>query len=245
MFALAAFGAASLRPRVVHLALAVALIALSLGRTHHAIKHPYEAAWRQATEIAAGQTAPDEPIAVFPEYCKNVVRYYLSPERRSVVQGEDTCGPQRILILSGRYITRRGPDRRHGEVLSAGRQAAAAGGGSRTLMGRTPGAGAARSCADARRRPALLSTRAAELSADEAASWAGAAAPDLRTVIERERSLDPGKLALYDLALHGWIALGGDGVGSMRAFSAVLGTLTIALVFAATRELMLGSGRRG
>jgi hypothetical protein len=104
MFALAAFGAASLRPRVVHLALAVALIALSLGRTHHAIKHPYEAAWRQATEIAAGQTAPDEPIAVFPEYCKNVVRYYLSPQRRSVVQGENTCGPQRILILSGRYI---------------------------------------------------------------------------------------------------------------------------------------------
>jgi hypothetical protein len=33
-----------------------------------------------------------------------VVRYYLSPERRSVVQGENTCGPQRILILSGRYI---------------------------------------------------------------------------------------------------------------------------------------------
>ena len=83
---------------------------------------------------------------------------------------------------------------------------------------------------------------AAELSADEAASWAGAAAPDLRTVIERERSLDPGKLALYDLALHGWIALGGDGVGSMRAFSAALGILTIVLVFAATRELMLSLG---
>jgi hypothetical protein len=33
-----------------------------------------------------------------------VVRYYLSPERRSDVQGQDTCGPQRILILSGRYI---------------------------------------------------------------------------------------------------------------------------------------------
>jgi hypothetical protein len=83
---------------------------------------------------------------------------------------------------------------------------------------------------------------AADLSADEAASWAGAVAPDLRAVIERERSLDPGKLALYDAALHGWIALGGDGVESMRAFSAVLGTIAIVLVFAATRELMLDLG---
>ena len=138
MFALAAFGAASLRPRVVHLALAAALIALSLGRTHHAIKHPYEAAWRQATEIAAGQTAPDEPIAVFPEYCKNVVRYYLSPERRSVVQGREYVRAAANTDSQWPLYPRRGPDRRHGEVLSAGRQAAAAGGGSRTLMGRTP-----------------------------------------------------------------------------------------------------------
>jgi len=83
---------------------------------------------------------------------------------------------------------------------------------------------------------------AAELSADEAASWAGAAEPDLREVVERQRSLDPGKLALYDIALHGWIALEGDGVGSMRALSALLGTVAIALVFAATRELLLDLG---
>jgi len=82
----------------------------------------------------------------------------------------------------------------------------------------------------------------AELSADEAASWAGATAPDLRAVVERQRLLDPGKLALYDAALHGWIRLNGDGVGSMRALSAALGTIAIALVFAATRELMLGLG---
>lgn len=79
----------------------------------------------------------------------------------------------------------------------------------------------------------------AELTADEAASWAGATAPDLRAIVERQRSLDPGKLALYDVALHGWIALNGDGVGSMRALSAALGTVAIALVFAATRELLL------
>lgn len=104
MFALAGFGAASIRAAAVQLALAVALIGLLLGRTHHAIKHPYEAAWREATEIAARQTAPDEPIAVFPEYCKNVVRYYLGPERRADVRGENACGPPRVLILSGREI---------------------------------------------------------------------------------------------------------------------------------------------
>ena len=83
---------------------------------------------------------------------------------------------------------------------------------------------------------------AADLSADEAASWAGAAAPDLRTVVAVERKLDPGKLALYDAALHGWIGLWGDGAESMRAFSAVLGTIAIALVFAATLELGPGLG---
>jgi hypothetical protein len=83
---------------------------------------------------------------------------------------------------------------------------------------------------------------AAELSADEAASWAGATAPDLRTVIARQRSLDPGKLALYDAALHGWIVLTGDSVRSMRALSVLLGTVAIALVFVATRELMLDLG---
>ena len=66
--------------------------------------------------------------------------------------------------------------------------------------------------------------------------------PNLHAVVERQRSLEPGKLALYDAALHKWIRLGGDGEGWMRAFSAVLGSLAIALVFAATRELMLGLG---
>jgi uncharacterized membrane protein len=112
MFAMAALGAASLRAAtmpadmIARLALAAAFIGLSLARTHHAIRHPHEAAWREATELAARQTTPQEPIAVFPEYCKNVVRYYLSPERRAAVRGADACGPPRVLILSGREITR-------------------------------------------------------------------------------------------------------------------------------------------
>jgi hypothetical protein len=80
------------------------LIGFAVGRTHHAIRHPYEAAWRAATEIAARQTVPHEPIAVFPEYCENVVRYYLGLERRADVRGVDACGPPRVLILSGREI---------------------------------------------------------------------------------------------------------------------------------------------
>ncbi|HEY2525020.1 MAG TPA: hypothetical protein VGI29_08170 [Candidatus Binataceae bacterium] len=104
MFALAAFGAATLRPAAVHLALAAALVGLSFGRAHHVIRHPYEAAWREATEIAAAETAPGEPIAVFPRYCDNVVRYYVSPDRRGAVRGVGECGPQRVLILSGREI---------------------------------------------------------------------------------------------------------------------------------------------
>jgi hypothetical protein len=112
MFAMAALGAASLRAAtmpadiIARLALTAAFIGLSLARTHHAIRHPHEAAWREATELAARETTPQEPIAVFPEYCKNVVRYYLSPERRAAVRGADACGPPRVLILSGREITR-------------------------------------------------------------------------------------------------------------------------------------------
>jgi mannosyltransferase len=104
LFGLAAFGAASARSAAVRVALAVLFIGLSLGPAREAIKHPHEAAWREATALAARQAAPDEQIAVFPGYCKNVVRYYISPERRRAVQGEDTCGPPRVLILSGRGL---------------------------------------------------------------------------------------------------------------------------------------------
>jgi mannosyltransferase len=119
MFAMAAIGAARLREATVRLdtaarfaltaalvGLALALIRLSLAWTHHVISYPREAAWREAAELAVRQTAADEPIAVFPEYCKNVVRYYVSPERRAAVLGEDACGPPRVLILSGREIMR-------------------------------------------------------------------------------------------------------------------------------------------
>ena len=80
----------------------------------------------------------------------------------------------------------------------------------------------------------------AQMDVDEGASWAGAAVPTLGEVVATERRIDPGKLALYDLMLHAWIGLFGDGLFAMRAMSAVLGTIAILLVFAAVREACRG-----
>jgi mannosyltransferase len=80
----------------------------------------------------------------------------------------------------------------------------------------------------------------AQMDVDEGASWAGASAPTLGEVVARERQIDPGKLALYDLMLHGWIGVFGDSLSAMRALSATLGTIAIALVFAAVREACRG-----
>jgi hypothetical protein len=52
---------------------------------------------------------------------------------------------------------------------------------------------------------------------------AAASAPRVIEVVAIEHRLDPGKLPLYDLLLHGWIEIFGDGVRAMRGMSAVLG----------------------
>jgi mannosyltransferase len=85
----------------------------------------------------------------------------------------------------------------------------------------------------------------AQMDIDEGASWAGASAPTLGEVVARERQMDPGKLALYDLMLHEWIGVFGDGLSAMRAMSAALGTIAIVLVFAAVREACRGSDGAG
>lgn len=75
-----------------------------------------------------------------------------------------------------------------------------------------------------------------EMSADEGASWAAAAAPSLSAVLRAQVVLNPGKAGLHDLALHLWMRAFGDGLSAMRALSAVAGTLAVALVFLLTRE---------
>ena len=81
-----------------------------------------------------------------------------------------------------------------------------------------------------------------EMSADEGASWAAANAPTIAQVLRQQPLLNPGKFAVHEVALHGWIRLFGDGLISMRALSAIAGTLAIVVVFLLVRELLgLGS----
>jgi mannosyltransferase len=84
-----------------------------------------------------------------------------------------------------------------------------------------------------------------EMSADEAATWAAAAAPTVASVIALQKKLNPGKLPVHDLLLHGWIAMFGDGVRAMRALSALLGTISIVLAFWIARELLIAPDSGG
>jgi hypothetical protein len=83
----------------------------------------------------------------------------------------------------------------------------------------------------------FVAAGAREMSADEGASWAAAAAPGLAQVVRIQAILNPGKLAVYEILLHAWMRLFGDGLGAMRAFSALLDTFGIVVVFLLVREL--------
>jgi len=76
-----------------------------------------------------------------------------------------------------------------------------------------------------------------EMSSDEGADWAAAAAPTLSEVQRLGIAYNPGKLALYDMTLHLWIRVFGDKLGAMRALSATLGVLDVLLLFVVVREM--------
>ena len=78
---------------------------------------------------------------------------------------------------------------------------------------------------------------ALEMSADEGASWAAASASSVAEVIALQPALNPGTLPIHDLMLYGWIGLFGESLPAMRALSALLGVVSIALVYFVTREL--------
>ena len=102
MFALAAFGAASVRSATLRIVLAVLLIYLSVGPVHDRVRHSDEAAWRDATLLAAQRTTRGEQIAVFPPWCINVVRFYMPPERRDdVTKAGKQCGASPVLVMAG------------------------------------------------------------------------------------------------------------------------------------------------
>jgi mannosyltransferase len=103
MFAVAAFGAASVRSTALRIVLAVVLISLSVRPVHDWVRHSDEVvAWRDATLVAAQEAAPGEQIVIFPAWCINVARYYMPPGRRADLIGAGKqCGPARILVMSG------------------------------------------------------------------------------------------------------------------------------------------------
>ena len=74
------------------------------------------------------------------------------------------------------------------------------------------------------------------MTADEGFAWA-AAAQSVSRLLQLQPMLDSGKLAVYDLLLHYWIAIFGDSLHSMRGLSAAIDTLSILLMFALVREL--------
>jgi len=77
-----------------------------------------------------------------------------------------------------------------------------------------------------------------EMSADEGASWAAASASSVSEVLQLQPRLNPGKFAIHEIVLHGWIRLFGDGLATLRALSALAGTLSIVAVFCLVRELL-------
>jgi hypothetical protein len=76
-----------------------------------------------------------------------------------------------------------------------------------------------------------------DMSGDEGAAWAGARGSTISQVVQLQQQLDPGKLALYDVILHEWIAAFGDRLSTLRAMSAEISTISIILVFLVIREI--------
>lgn len=75
------------------------------------------------------------------------------------------------------------------------------------------------------------------MDGDEGVTWMTATAPSLRALEKRQQEFDPGKLALYEVLMRGWIEVFGDSLFSMRAMSSASGVISIVLVFAAVREI--------
>ena len=79
------------------------------------------------------------------------------------------------------------------------------------------------------------------MSPDEGASWGAASAPTIRDVVARQAVFNPGKLPIHDLMLHAWMATFGQSLAAERSLSALLGTISIAIVYFVARELFAES----
>jgi hypothetical protein len=106
MFGFAALGAASVRSTALRVAFAIGLAYLSVGPVRDRINNSREAAWHDATILAARETTAGEQVAVFPAWLKNVVRFYMPLERRSDAVGmqSEKCSSAPVMVLSGRGV---------------------------------------------------------------------------------------------------------------------------------------------
>jgi mannosyltransferase len=78
-----------------------------------------------------------------------------------------------------------------------------------------------------------------ELSIDESLSWAESSRRNVDRILHVQHRLDSGKFPIYEIAQHGWTSMFGDSEAAMRALPALIGSLSIVLVFILGVELML------
>jgi len=77
-----------------------------------------------------------------------------------------------------------------------------------------------------------------ELSIDESLSWAESSGNTVADVLRVQHQLDSGKLPIYELTQYGWMRVFGESEAAMRALPALIGTISIVLVFILGVELM-------
>ena len=82
---------------------------------------------------------------------------------------------------------------------------------------------------------------ARELSIDESLSWAESSGHNIKAVLRVQHQLDSGKFPIYELAQHGWMRVFGESEAAMRSLPALIGSLSIVLVFILGVEVMLAA----
>jgi uncharacterized membrane protein len=80
-----------------------------------------------------------------------------------------------------------------------------------------------------------------ELSIDESLSWAESSGHNVKAVLSVQHQLDSGKFPIYELAQHGWMRIFGESEAAMRALPALIGSLSIVLVYILGVEVMLAA----
>jgi hypothetical protein len=78
-----------------------------------------------------------------------------------------------------------------------------------------------------------------ELSIDESLSWAESSEHNVRAVLRVQHQLDSGKFPIYEIVQHGWMRLFGESETAMRALPALIGSLSIVLVYVLAKEMLL------